>query len=495
MSFGFGVGDFLLILDRCRDVCSTIKGAPGEYRECQSELQSVTAAIESLVKSADDRDSRLSRQGAYRKEDLVNIVNNFRRPLDDLQALVNHHSRIVDNGSGRLVRVWESFRFGQSDLDAIRSKLNFHLLTINTFMVSLEGFSMSSMERKLDKIYAMLKTSTAGAALEFNSCGASIVSTKSSIILSEIDIEGEEAWQGLKEALVDEDISLQQIVAHRDNIFHYVKGLISNDSTFEATIALGGLAQTTPEISVAPEVNTINFAESDSGPTHQQTDFLGLGITAYDRPTFEVSPQQELRPVVLKHEIRNSSSDSASGQTLLPHISNHALPKTVAPSSLEDKTTPQNDSVLPEIGDLQVDKGDTTSRPLMYRSQARTPEETSSILVSPSRTSRSSSVFDTDHTLASTVTTPMSSPATSRSPTLVAPTPRTLSARTSIAVDKGSISAVKIGPAQPFTKQSKKKKSSGEKKLSWASRFADSFKPATTPTAGSVYNNPYAGLY
>ena len=214
MSFGFGVGDFLLVLDLCQTVCATLKGAPAEYKECQSELKSITIAIETLVRAADDPDSILSRQGGHRKEDLTTIVHNCRQPLEKLQALVNHHSRIVDQGSGRLIRVWESFRFGTSDLASIRDKLNFHLLMINTFMVSLEGFSMSRMEKKLDKIYSMLKTSAAvGDALAGNSCGTSIMSTRSSIILSDVQVQGEDAWEGLKEALIAEDISLQQIVA------------------------------------------------------------------------------------------------------------------------------------------------------------------------------------------------------------------------------------------------------------------------------------------
>ncbi|KAG8527333.1 uncharacterized protein KY384_007485 [Bacidia gigantensis] len=259
MSFNYGTNDIILALNLCKYVYTTLKDAPAEYRECQSELKSVAIAIGSLKEHAEDPSSIVNRKGASRIEDLANIVENCQNPVRQLQTLVSNHSSIVDSGNGQMMRVWHKFKFGLADLESIRDKLNFHLLTINAFLTSLQAFRMKSMERKLDKIYAQLITDAAAGARDMQHSLASIASTRSSLILFDVERQGDDAWLGLKEALIAEDISMLQIDAHRSEIFQYVKSLLTNDASLEAAVALHQLPPPPP-----PPQHSLSFPGFDS---------------------------------------------------------------------------------------------------------------------------------------------------------------------------------------------------------------------------------------
>ena len=243
MTFSLGIGDILLLLNLCKSVYDTLKGAPAEYRECQSELKSIAYAVDSLLHDAEDPKSLLNRNGASRKEDLLGILKNCAEVIQQLQTIIAEHSSLTEAGKGKVVRMWNTYQFGSTDLASIRGKLNFHLLSINTFLISLESSSIGRIERKLDRIYGRLVRETS-QNYQSQASSPSIVSTRSSLILSEINTREDDAWQELKDELLAEDICLPQIIAHRKEIIDYVKSLIASDPLAEATTALSGGVRT-----------------------------------------------------------------------------------------------------------------------------------------------------------------------------------------------------------------------------------------------------------
>ena len=464
MSFGFGVSDFLLVLNLCRNVCTTLKGAPAEYRECQSELNSVTTAIESLAKSADDPDSLLNRQGGQRKDDLTSIVNNCRGPLEKLQAIVNDHSRIEDSGSGKAVRAWDIICFGMTDLDAIRDKLNFHLLAINTFLVSLESFSMGNMERKLDKIYTMLKNSAIGNEIEFISSAASIMSTRSSVILSEIEVEGDEAWDGLKEALAAENISMLQIIAHREEIFQYVKTLQANDPTFAPIAPISGMARPVPvtetSLLIDLDLDTADAQQrfNDAYPSvfdRASSDGKENGAAALMRANPRPSVGEWHRedpispPAGPIRQISTSASDTVADRAVLPNMEALTLTNVKTKSRNEDSRL-SRPRFFKKHRAFTTDS--STDIDLTHSPKGSTPGSPTS------STSRSSSYVDTFRSLSSDVSTPMTSAPSSRRPTI----------RSSISDKSPRVS----------------------RRLS---SFAKSLQ--SRPASGSMYQNPFSGAY
>ena len=501
MAFGFGIGDMILVLDLCHTVCKTLRNAPGEYRECQSELNSVTIAVETLVESAKDPKSSLGRHDNSKKRNLAKVVSALQEPLQELQELVEIHSAIEDDGRGRAIRVWKRIRFGMQDIEAMRDTLNFHLLSINLFLKGLDGFSMGRVEEKLDRIYAMLKHNAVGNSLDLTSCEVSFMSTRSSVILSEIKAEGEDAWEGIKDALEAEDIAPEQIQAHRNEIFQYCKALLAKDPPSEASMALSGLVRPHADLKMAEVSSTTTLVNSPQVlPQHPgQPQGLGLDIYEYQSPN-SGRPSRSPQVTMSDEEARQLAGyeaaincDQAFG--LAPSRTNLSIPslslrshspiETSAPSSHQPSPREEQPPLFasplyPNERDRLID-----TAPYQPYTQPRPVEQPQTIRSTPS-TTRSNSFFS-GRSLSSTPSTAPTSVMNSRSPTLRPPS-----------FDPNA-NASYTKPSTPRTHSSKtsiSEKSTKSKTGRAFSNFTKSFKMAPpTEQSASVMKNPFQGAY
>ena len=499
MAFGFGVGDLILVMDLCRTVCKTLKNAPSEYRECQSELSSVTTAVETLVESAKDPHSSLSRHDINKKRNLVKVVGGLREPLQELQELVEIHSAIEDDGRGRAIRVWKRIRFGMQDIEAMKDTLNFHLLSINLFLKSLDGFSMGRVEEKLDRIYAMLKHNAIGNSLDLTSCEVSFMSTRSSVILSEIKAEGEDAWEGIKEALVAEDISPEQIQAHRNEIFRYCKSLLANDPPPEASMALSELVRPMNDLSMDQISSTTTLVDSPSArpPKHDRPRGLGLEIYRDESPSKETHPRSA-QVAMSEDEARQIAGyEAAANQAFgLGAIT----PDPKIPASSSPSHSPLDTTVLPTKRPIPMEDQLPHFQSPIYSNEHENliditpynpqtiprPVDQPETVQSTPTASRSSSFFS-GRSLSTTPSTAPTSVANSRSPTL---RPPNFDTNTSLLSSRPEKNRTHSSSTSISNKSSKSK--AGRK----LSNFAKSFKMAPPPEqSAGIMDNPFKGAY
>ena len=246
MSFGFSAGDFVLGLKICKFVIDAIKDGPKEYRELDGELRAMKITLDNLTKDANDADSLLNRRGTSRKDDLITVISGVDRTMQDLEALVKKHSIMKKNEKG-MMRVWSAYKVGSEDLSAIRGKLTFHTSTINLFLTSLGGTTISRMEKILDRIYDRLVQED---VCEDHQSIRTAGSTRS--VLSCIDTQPDEVWRLLKEEMQLSDVHLAHLLAYRDDILRYVrqlvdtKGLLEGDGieTYKESLTAEGVDQT-----------------------------------------------------------------------------------------------------------------------------------------------------------------------------------------------------------------------------------------------------------
>ncbi|KAG8525612.1 uncharacterized protein KY384_009256, partial [Bacidia gigantensis] len=230
MPFAFGAADFLQVLKLCQYVYGALKSGPEKYKEIQSELKSLSYAISLLQDDAKDPRSILNRKGESRKQDLSDIMDNCARALQDLESLVEKHSKLQNAEAGRLVRMWDAYQVGSTDLDSIRGRLTFHVSTINTFLTSLEGSTLSRMERKLDKIYAKITQDATANSSRRVSALSNESSELISLLSSRAETQEDNIWERLREELSAEDISQAHILAHREEIMTYMRSLVQRST-------------------------------------------------------------------------------------------------------------------------------------------------------------------------------------------------------------------------------------------------------------------------
>ena len=273
----------------------------------------------------------------------------------------------------------------------------------------------------------------------------------------------------------------------RDEIFQYVKTLLNNDSSFEATIALSGLAQPGPEITLIPDLQPSNFTQTESNNESDGSSLHGLGIKTFDEVEVGQGWGNDVQLVVSETEIRNHSRASSTEEILVSNGFDHSVPEVSLSSNLAPSITTGQNGHSPPVEEQQrlldsnftEERRDRVADLSTHRNRAPTPED--SIHDTPSIESRSPSIFDTSQSMRSAASTPITSPATSRRPTLQPPTSRASTSR-------ASSSRTSISEA-PTTSSTASQPSRSRKFAS----FAKALKPRLTST--SIYDNPYAAAY
>jgi hypothetical protein len=220
MSFGFSVGDFLAVLKIAKKVYNACKDGPREYQEISRETKSLYVVLDSLKDEAENPESLLNRTGTSRRKELLQIVSNCEEAFNQLQVLVDKHSRLATDGHRR---IWDSYQIGAANFDNMRGKLTLYLSMMNLFLDSLGVSAMGRIEAKLDKLFA--KVIEADTNNGPRSDSVSIASIISVVSIADPDQE-DDVWDLIRKELVDEKIDVGLLEAHKLDIVAYLKGLV-----------------------------------------------------------------------------------------------------------------------------------------------------------------------------------------------------------------------------------------------------------------------------
>jgi hypothetical protein len=292
MAFGFSVGDFLAVLEIAKGVYDACKDGPAEYQELCGETKSMRYAIQSLSNDAKDSNSLLNRKGFNRKNELDEIIRNCTKAMKEMQALVDEHSRLKDDGHGGMLRIWDAYQVGSSDLNSLRGKMTFYTSMISMFLLSLEGSAIARIETKLDRIYARILRDD---AIQAQQSSISVASTTS--ILSQIETHEDDVWAVLKNELLADNVSMAHIMANKDDIISYIKSLISDGMPTSAVGDQMGNVYT----SHAESLKSFTSPSTSTGRISPErlplTIASGLIVASEERPTVILAPspgQQEV---------------------------------------------------------------------------------------------------------------------------------------------------------------------------------------------------------
>ena len=224
MSFGWGAGDIIAGINMVQTVIRAVKDGPAEYREIHRELLSLIVALKSVQESMDDPVSLLNRKGKSRKQELQDILTNCRKVVDEVQSLINKHSRLQTRGRG-IRRVWDAYRVGSADLDTLRGRLTLYTSMIDMFLHSLEGPALARIEGMVRNLVTNMGI-TPNVAGSSRMSIASVASTATILSILDPDQEGE-AWKFLRAELMADGILPSHLATYKTEIIGYMKTLIA----------------------------------------------------------------------------------------------------------------------------------------------------------------------------------------------------------------------------------------------------------------------------
>lgn len=222
MSFGFGVGDFLDLYDRAKEIVEACRDGPGDVRDLGTEVEAMQVTLYQLSQDATDPESLLNRKGIQRKQDLDQIIINCQNIIKEAKDFVDKHSSAIasEDKSPRAVvrRIWHSYRAGSVDLDTLRERFTFWTSVINVFQTSLNSAAVGRIELKVDEILARLLLMDPAERTKTQDT-ASVMSLAS-------DEDDETAWDELRADLVAVGVSTKDVESHKQQIIDYITGLI-----------------------------------------------------------------------------------------------------------------------------------------------------------------------------------------------------------------------------------------------------------------------------
>ena len=130
MSFGYGVGDIIVISGLALKVYTAYKDAPDDYRNISDEVTSLHIIInEAALHFGSTTLSKKKQQGV---EELLEGCQNV---LKDLDALFEKYNTLA---SANTSQVFRRIKLGTEDIVTLRARLTSHTTLLNSFIQRLD---------------------------------------------------------------------------------------------------------------------------------------------------------------------------------------------------------------------------------------------------------------------------------------------------------------------------------------------------------------------
>ena len=151
MSFGYSVGDAVLLVQLARNTYQGAKKACGEHDELTREVGSLLQVLQRLQRELSNPDSLLNRVNDDRRQELSELGSGCEQIFNILNMIVSKYNALTE-AKRSPKKIWKRIRFGNGemhDLADLRSKLSTHTsaITLNINLCSLG--SQGRVEKQL----------------------------------------------------------------------------------------------------------------------------------------------------------------------------------------------------------------------------------------------------------------------------------------------------------------------------------------------------------
>ncbi|ROW10387.1 hypothetical protein VMCG_02029 [Cytospora schulzeri] len=137
MSFGFGVGDFLAVIELAMKIRKEFAGAPSQYKALSDEVKNLSVLIQDVETEATGMDPALATK-------VKDAMESSKGVLHDLHAFIEKNKSLTSKKS-HLNRAWQRFSIDTREIGDLRSR-------IASNVVVLQAFTERSMRDTLAKI-------------------------------------------------------------------------------------------------------------------------------------------------------------------------------------------------------------------------------------------------------------------------------------------------------------------------------------------------------
>ena len=225
MSFGFSIGDAILLTQLASRVVQNSREACGAHDELTYELASLHLVLNRLKEEVAKVESAINRPDGSCQDELQSLVVGCQKVLKTLEnILLKYNSLSLEERSVR--KLWQRIRFGNGEmqnLTEIRAKLVYYTSAISLFLNMISVGSIGRVEQRMNETGGDLRE----IKLAINGITAHLLARKDregSVLTTYAD-DDKTVWRQFRRELVAEGFSSSSIRKHKGVIKAYVKEL------------------------------------------------------------------------------------------------------------------------------------------------------------------------------------------------------------------------------------------------------------------------------
>lgn len=303
MSFGFSIGDFVLLTNLAWKTVQNARSACGAHDDLTREVTSLHIVLQRLQREIAKPQSILNNDEDHRREELATLAEHCQRVLKVLSQILEKYNGLSEE-KRKVVKLWKTVKFSNGemqDLSKIRLEISAHTNAITMFLNLLSVGSQGIVEGMVRELQTsvnwIIATSQASSAASGRREGS---------ILTSYTNDDKSFWRELRRELVKDGFSSSVIREHKASIQSYVTRLGSS----------GALDDLPPEINKAELQN--KEASEDAIQARIEEEAVGV-ISERDDDEASRTHNTAARPSVkLSPPSTKSLGGSASDQSQEP---------------------------------------------------------------------------------------------------------------------------------------------------------------------------------
>jgi len=149
MSFGVGVGDFIALSDLALSTWAKFRDAPEQFSAIRTEVAGLYSVLSLVAKT-------IPQGGDWRprEKDLSSIVQGCRDILTKLDVILKKNDILGNgsqNGGSRAQKAWKRFKWDQTEIQELRSRIVSNTSLLNIFTANLASEQAQAALLELDK--------------------------------------------------------------------------------------------------------------------------------------------------------------------------------------------------------------------------------------------------------------------------------------------------------------------------------------------------------
>ncbi|RSM08732.1 hypothetical protein CEP52_004457 [Fusarium oligoseptatum] len=140
MSFGFGVGDFIAVLELVNKVRKDFQSAPSQFEDISNQVRSLSIVLSDVDVTVSELEL-----DPYQRNDLQHVISSCRDVLERLEDTLDKYRDLhADKGrlGSRVKRAWKRLNWEPDDIRELRERITLNTTLLNTFLGGISSQTM-----------------------------------------------------------------------------------------------------------------------------------------------------------------------------------------------------------------------------------------------------------------------------------------------------------------------------------------------------------------